>query len=127
MPTEGILDQPLDIFKELVWDTLVEKAIQAQLVSLLGASLAVSPLGAFFGWVLTKFANSLYGYIKKLANLEAIAFKNAEAQEVYDRSSVMLKIIYDQSGVESQEYKNARIENKKRIKDLVQFDVARAA
>lgn len=123
--SEGPLDKGLDIFKELVWDTLVEKAVTAQLTSLIGASLAGGPLGAFLGWILMKFANSLYGYISTMANLKAIAFKNEEAQEAYDRASVKLQIIYDQAGLDSEEYKNARVENKKRLKDLVQFDVAR--
>lgn len=124
--SEGPLDKGLDVFKELVWDTLVEKAIQQQLISLIGASLAGGPLGAFLGWILVKFAGALYGHISKIANLHAIAFKNEEAQETYDRASVKLQIIYDQSGVDSEEYTNARIENKKRLKDLVQFDVARS-
>lgn len=123
--SKGPLDSILDPFKDLVWDTLVEKAIQAHLTTSIGP-LAAGIFGKFLTWLFTRFSDALYIKMSELANLQAIAFKNDAAQEAYDRASVKLQILFDQAGPDSKEFKDARIENKKKLKGLVQFDVARS-
>jgi hypothetical protein len=108
-----------DIFKELVWDVLVKAAI-GQLFAAL-PFLAWGPIGIVVSWALTLFANKLYEGVKEFVNLQAIVLRNEAHQRAYDRASVSLKIIAQQKGIESPEFKNAREDHKKKLSEFVRF------
>lgn len=119
-----IADAILDTFKELVWDSIVEVALQ-ELFQI--KFLAWGPLKAFITWVALRFSEKLYKALSKMVNLRIIVLQNEEFHREYAKSSIVLSTIANQSGIESQEFKKARNENKDHLQPFVRYAIARAA
>nr|BFD58919.1 hypothetical protein CKG001_10260 [Bdellovibrio sp. CKG001] len=120
-----VSDKAMDLFKDLVWDSLVKAAITRMFVAM--PALAWGPFGVFVTWVVTKFADRLYEHAREYVALETIAFKNKQLEKEFDRRLVMLRIIERESGLGSEAFKKGREDAKKALSDVVRYDVARAA
>jgi hypothetical protein len=107
----------MDLFKDLVFDTLVKAALQRlfSLVPLLGWG----PLGMVISFYLTKFADLLYSGVKEFVEVESIPIKNEALRKEFDRASVKLKIIAGGKGIDSPEFREARNADKENLLKLV--------
>lgn len=116
----------IDAFKELVWDTLVKKALALGLQKAAEkvAFLAWGPVAALIGHYVMKYADLLYGLIKEYLVLELIAFKNKEMHAKYVIAAVNLRITAQTHGINSPEFKEQRDADKKALSDLVLVSVA---
>lgn len=101
-----------DIFKQVVWDTLVKAAIAALFQA--APYLAVWPIGPIITYIINQFSAALYSVLRIIVDLEAIAFVNAEYKSAFDKAAVTLKIIAHDKGIDSKEFADAK-ENAKKI------------
>ena len=117
------VDPPLvsqaGLFNDFLWTPIV-KLILAQIFKLL-PFLAWGPLGPIVTWMVTWLAGKLFDAFKEFIDVTIIPFKNAEHQKAYDLASVTLKIIAHDHGVDSEEFRKARDENKQKLSDFVRF------
>ncbi len=107
----------MDVFKDLVWDNL----ILAAKVELFAAFpfLAVPPISWAVSYIIDRLSGILYTAMKEFVNVEMIILRNEAAKAAFTRSSVTLKIIALNKGIESKEYKDARAENVTYMQDFV--------
>lgn len=114
-----------DLFKDLVWNALVKAALSKLFAAV--PLLGWGPIGFVITWIATRYADELYDGIKLFINIELIAFRNKEFEKMYANASVKLKIIAKDHGIESEEFKNARVQNRKSLEDFARYNGARAA
>lgn len=100
----------MDIFKSLVWDTLIEAAV----VYLHAAFpwTAIPPISWIIDTVIDIFADAVYKVCKEVWDVESIVLRNEEHRAAYEKAQVTLKIIAKDNGIESEEFKNAREKSK---------------
>ena len=107
------LTQAEDLFKTLVWDPLIK--------SLAFATFGVSIFGSVLTYVATSFSDILYGQIRLLIDVEAIALVNAQHKIEYKNASLKLKVIAHDKGSNSPEYFKAREEAMASLAKFVSF------
>jgi hypothetical protein len=112
-----------DLFKSLVWDILVEKAIASLLAAV--PLLAWGPFGYIITFFAARFADKIYEYMHTSFDLQLIAFKNKALERAYTVEYVRVRAIAESSGIDSQEFKDARAKGKKALSDFVRHDAAR--
>lgn len=112
-----------DLFKELVWHSLVKAALSRLFLAV--PFLGWGPFGYVISYFAMKYADELYDAVKLLIEVEVIVFRNKEFEKSYNDASVKLHIIAKDKGIDSPEFRSARDEDKKRLSDLVRFNVAR--
>lgn len=115
----------LDTFKELVWGSLVKAALGKLFAAL--PLLGWGPIGWAITWIVERYSNELYQLAKEFLKLEAIALRNEAAERAYNTASVKLKLIARSNGIESEEFRKARDEDKKALDNLVRFGRFRAS
>lgn len=108
-----------NLFKSLVWDNLVKAAIKKIFVA--APFLAWGPLGIVAKYVIGKIADKLYEALKEAIDMQRIAFRNKDLRKGYERASVTLRIIAQDRGIDSDEFKKAREEHKKNLAAFVRF------
>lgn len=113
----------LDIFKELLWDSI----LKAALAKLLAKSVILSwgPVAALITWVVTSFSDDLYVLIKTLITIELIVYRNKQLQVAYGNSANNLKNVALSKGIDSAEFRKARDENKNHLSAFVMYDTVR--
>lgn len=108
------------VFKSMVWDVLLKKAISQMMVS-----LVISPTG-FLGVLLTKViiyvANKLYPIIVEFIKIESVVIKDEIHQKQYEHAQLKLKLIARKSGINSQEFKDAHEIEKNALYKLIKFN-----
>jgi hypothetical protein len=102
----------IDLFKTIVWDNLVQLAINDMVAAIPFATVGFASY--FTGpaiWILTQLTliitNQLYKIISMLTDLGTIKLRNAIHQQEFDSASEKLSIILTESGPTSQEFINA--------------------
>lgn len=123
VPSAPVREIVLDLFKDLAWDALVKAALKKFLMR--SAFLSWGPVAAFVTHYVLKFSEELYEGLSLFVDVKAIAFRNGEFKDAFIKSSTKLMVIAKSAGIESIEFKEARVENRKSLSDLVRFDVAR--
>lgn len=111
-----------DIFKRLVWDTLVSVMLK-QLFSAV-PWLGWGPVGLLVGWIVGMVADYLYVALEMAVDLQVIKFKNEAHRREFEKASVTLHILAKEKGIDSPEFKSARDEHKKALSLLVQFNLS---
>ena len=106
-----------NLFKDLLWDALVEKAI-ASLFKLFPI-LGWGPIGAIASLVIKHFATQLYKALSLVVKLELITMRNNKLHRQYTKAAVDLRRVALQSGLESPQFRKARDEHKKYLSDFV--------
>lgn len=109
-----------DLFKSMVWDILLKKAISKMMVS-----LVISPTG-FLGVLLTKIiiaiADRLYPIIIEFVKIESIILTDEVHQKGFERAQLKLKVIALEKGINSQEFKDARKKEQDALLKLIKFN-----
>lgn len=108
-----------EIFKAVVWDSLVKAAIAR--LFLAAPFLGWGPVGFVVSWILTYFADMLYDAVKMAVDLEVIVLRNEAHRKAYDAAAVKLHIIAREKGIESPEFRSARDEHKVALAKFVRF------
>ncbi len=107
-----------EIFKVLVWDTIVKAG--------LAALYAGSPLIAFFKPAINFIANWIgdwvYSQIRLVVDLTVIQLIDNQANEAFKKASVALAVIAHDKGTESDDYKTAREDAKEALSKFVRFN-----
>lgn len=119
----ALSDALFDLFKELVWDNLVNAALIELFVAF--PALGWGPFGVFIRWLVHKYADKLYVASKTFLDIQRVVFKNEKLQREYDSASAKLKIIAHGNGINSDQFRSAREDAKKRLSEFVRFDIAR--
>lgn len=110
-----------DVFKELVWGPLVKAALALLFKAV--PFLGWGPVGLAVGLIVNLLADKLYDVLKMTIDLHAIALKNAAMHRAYVAASLDLRRIAQDptKGVDSEDFRRAREEHKKRLSEFVQW------
>jgi len=111
----------LTIFRKIVWDVLSKKAI-AKVMAL----LAVNPsgfLGVLAFKILSVLSEKAFEWVALEIKLESIKVVNEVHQSQFERAQLKLKLIARNSGIESEEFKKARIEEHEKLVKVVVFNL----
>lgn len=108
-----------DIFKSLVWDTLVKAALSQLFLAV--PLLGWGPIGYVVSWLAVYFTDKLYAVVKTAVDLEVITLRNEEHKKEYAGAAVRLKLIAKSKGVDSPEFMKAREEQKLALSRFVRF------
>lgn len=101
-----------DLFRDLIWDNLVEAGIAALFIEV--PWLNAWPIGGAVKYLLRLFSDKVFDGVRMSVDLSLIAFMNQEHKKAYDTEVVKLKIIAHSYGVDSPEFKKEK-ENAKEI------------
>lgn len=108
-----------DMLKTMVWDQLIEQALAAVFKAV--PWLGWGPVGAVIKVVVGLVADALYEGMRTIYDMQAISFRNNAHRVAFEDSTLKLQLIARDKGIESPEFKEARIENRKRLSTFVQF------
>lgn len=106
-----------DLFQDLVWNTLVTAALNALYVAIPGLSF-LSPV---INWFVKHFSEKLFEALRLTLDLKLIAFINAENRKDFDRAAVKLKILSNDYGIDSAEFKKYREDAKFALSKFVKL------
>lgn len=109
-----------DIFKALIWDTLLTAAINALFKAV--PFLAWGPLGFVVSAVIRWVGNKVFEGVDEYIDLQTIAFKKLELAQEYAKHAIELKRIAQKSGTESPEFMNARTIAQNALRDAIKFN-----
>lgn len=109
-------------FKSLIWDN----ALEAGLAYLFGAAPYLNwwPLKQIITGIARLSTNYLFDSIKLLIDVQAIAFVNAQSREAYDNAFVKLKLIANDVGENSEEFKKAKEDAKQALSKFMHYGAA---
>lgn len=110
-----------DFLKELIVDKLVEASLQRLFLAV--PILGWGPFGIIITYFAKKYAEILFNEMKYHVMVQKIKFVNASFQKEYHTKSLNLKIISKNCGPDSTEFKEAKNEAKKALKNLIHFNV----
>ncbi len=110
-----------DIFRSLVWDSMVKAALQRLLTSL-PSWIGGGPIGFVVSWAFQKIADRIYNELDKLVITQGIHLRNLSQRLAFDRAALALQIVSDAYGPESEEFKKERENAKRRLADMVSFN-----
>lgn len=111
----------VNLFKSLVWDSLVKKLIASILTKLM--LTATGPLGWFVGTVVTKISDQLFVIFSMFADVSTIRLRNAIHQKQFDDASEKLGIVLAEHGPNSQEFQNAHAKEQDAFYNLITIKV----
>lgn len=112
-----------DAFKELLWDQIVSSALTKLFQRF--AFLSWGPIQAAITWIVFKYADELYQAVKMYIKIELIIFKNKELQNKFAVASLNLKLVAQENGINSKEFKEGRDAHKKALEPFVRYDRVR--
>jgi hypothetical protein len=115
----GPADKVMDVFQSLVWDELVKLAI-TQIVGL-APFLAWGPISFIVGKVVTYIAGVLYEALKETINFQVIILKHEAHHKAFVTAQLALRSIAETKGIDSDEFKNARIVHAAALRKFVRY------
>ena len=118
-----LLNSSVDAVKELIWSVYVKKAMGQIFIAV--PFLGWPPFALLINHLILTFSDYLYESLKAFLSEEMILFKNKQAQEQFSKSALILNQIAKSKGIDSQEFREARNENKKLLENLIRYDVSR--
>lgn len=108
-----------EIFKSLVWDTIVKVALEQLFLAV--PLLGWGPIGYVVSWIAVYFADKLYDVVKLAVDLEVIVIRNEVHKREYAGAAVKLKLLAKSKGVDSDEFKKARDEQKETLSRFIRI------
>lgn len=117
------VEKGLDLFRTLVFDNVVDAAITTY-----GASIAAIPIVgpiifAFLRSLLLGFADTLYNKLGGEVILGTVLFVDVIHRQMFEHSSIGLKKIAIEKGINSPEFKVAHEKEKQDLKKFGQFNI----
>lgn len=119
----GLLDVDYgNLFKDLVYDTLVKQAVSKLLSKMVGV-VTIPIFGPFIGsaisFLITYVANLIYAPLDEFVDMKQIVLKDKDLQKKYDTESLKLKVIAQEKGIDSPEFKKERDVSKQALANFV--------
>lgn len=114
------MSEKLDNFKELVWDMMINDAIKKMVAA--NPALSFGPVLIVLTVIVKYFAIYFYQVLKIYVKTELIVFTNAEMQKEFGVKAVTLKTVAIDKGIDSPEFKEARVENRKALSNYARYD-----
>lgn len=109
-----------DLFQSLVWDNLVQAGLTALFVQV--PFFAMWPIAPIIRYLTNLFASQLFSQMRLTVDLGLISLLNAQAARAFEDASVTLKIIGQEKGIDSDEFKKARSDAKAALAQFVRFN-----
>lgn len=109
-----------DLFKSLVFDSLVKAAITRLFIAV--PFLGWGPIGLVVNNIIVHFVDELYDITKTTLDLRAIAIKNNEHQQAYLAACLQLRIVALEDGPESTKFLEMREQHKNALSKFVRFN-----
>lgn len=109
----------MQLFKDLIWDNVIEAALIELFVAF--PFLNFWPVNMAIRYIVMEFADIIFAGVHELVDVTVIKLKNEQLQTEFDRSAVKLKIIARGAGIDSEEFKNARVENKDHLRKYIRI------
>lgn len=109
----------MDYFKDLVYDNMVEAALAQLFVAF--PFLNFWPVNAMIRYIVMELTDNLYIAIDQFIDTARIPIKNEALKKEFASAQVKLKIIEGGYGIESEEFKNARVENKDHLRRFIRL------
>lgn len=110
----------LDLFKDLVWDTLVEAKLSALIAS--SVFFSFGPLKMLLTGIILHFMDMFYAAFKLFIVIEAIPIREKLLLTHYTSASINLKKTAARYGIDSPEFKEQRNADKKRLADMLRYN-----
>jgi hypothetical protein len=108
-----------DLFKNLIWDSAVKAGENALFAA--APWLAIWPIGPVLTFALGYFSGQLFDGIRTAVDMEAIVLLNDAHKTQFADASLKLKVIAEESGVDSPEFKEARNAAAQSLSQFVRF------
>lgn len=119
------VEKGFDGAKSLIWDKLIEVAIQAiPTIPYIGPVLAFPLVKVFLNPILRAFADLIYKGMKSVGVDGTIFIKDKVHLDIFTKEDVRLKLIAHSYGINSKEFKDARIRSREALKNFGQFSIA---
>lgn len=115
----GPADKPLDTFRDLVFDPIVEKTILG--IIALAPWVSFPPIAFIVKAAVRWIANFLYENMKEAINFEIILLKNVEHQKAFADASIELKKMARSKGIDSPEFRSLRNARKQDFAKLIRY------
>lgn len=112
----------MDLFKDLIWDNLVEAAMIKLFVAF--PFLNFWPVNAMIRYIVLELTDGLYIAIDQYIDTAMIPLKNEALKKEFGHEQVKLKIIAGGNGIDSKEFKDARIKSRDRLRDFLRTGAA---
>lgn len=97
------------ILKDIVIPLVIKQIVKA--VPFFGLPI-INPIFVFIAGLI---ADKMFDEMSLFLDFQRIAFRNSEFQREFDRAGVSLLILADQKGIDSDEFKKARLEYRERL------------
>lgn len=114
------MNEQIDIFKELLWDSIIRKGLAALFAKI--PLLGWGPIGYVLTFFIMKWSDQIYELVVEFIDVSRIVFKNETLQKEYDKASVRLKLVAKGFGWTSPEFEEARDANREHLSNFVRFD-----
>lgn len=117
------LSRAEDLFKGLVWDSLINSVIAAIYVQ--------APwLGSWFfsrltAGVVRMVGDKFFSHLRLIVDMQAIAFLNNKHRMAFDVAAVELRLVLRDKGSESKEFLDAKEKAKSALAEFVRFGATR--
>lgn len=95
------------LFKSAAWDTMRDLALGSLFAAV--PMLDWWPVNAIVRWVIEKYTDELFVFFTELVNLAYVVLKNKSLQKMFTEFALELKGIAVEKGINSIEYKGARL------------------
>lgn len=118
--SEGPADKAFDVFKDLVFDQLVSKAI-SQVVGL-APFLSWGPIAFLVGKAINYVAGIIYEEMKDFINFQVILLNNRAHHLAYIEAHIALNKTATEMGIDSDEFKIQREIHKAALSRFVRYD-----
>lgn len=112
----------MEIFKDLVWDNLIEAGLAKLYLAL--PFLNIWPINSFINYIVKTYSDALYELMDETVDVGEIILRNENVKEVYGTEAVKLKIIAKNKGIDSKEFKDARIKSREKLRAAIRIKSA---
>lgn len=109
------------IFKDLIWNVLVKAALGRLFAAI--PLLGWGPIGLIVTWIVSHFAEKLFDHMHEWIDFKMIFFKKKELQQAFDGEVLKLQGIFDEKGMDSDEFKAQREKSKEALSKFVKFNI----
>ena len=109
-----------NIFQSVAWETIMKAGLTSFFAS--NPGFAIWPLGPMISYVAGLVSFECFSKFKLVVDIGALKYLGASAQTAFNDTMVKLKIIADEKGLSSPDYKKAKEDAKIQFSKYVSFN-----
>ena len=111
-----------DVLGKFVLKGLAKKALAGLFTKF--PFLGWGPVGWFVTFLVDKYIDIFLSEVQKHMDINAVFAKNDKLRHEYDKSSVYLKIVADNHGEDSEEFKQGLKDAEEKFHDFIMLDIS---